>query len=240
MNKRRAFLWLTPPLAACAVVAWAATSHAVYYNGQTLTQDARQMNGQTYVPLADVARALGGRVATHPGGGLMIATDNGAGGSEAGRPAAGGANEVRGTRGAVGDWFFNGFWRFRVNSVEHPDTYNFQYAAFPREVKPHSDTDQLVVLHCTVKNGQKKAAEPILTTYGTAVQQTALTDDQGQSYAPLEFDVRSGDLASGAAKNFVVVFSVPKDAHLKDLIFTLYSTAYGNKPSNVRVSLAGQ
>jgi hypothetical protein len=60
----------------------------VYYHGQTLTQDARQVDGRTYVPLADVARALGGRVASR-GGGLEIVT--GAGGAPgAGQTAQGG------------------------------------------------------------------------------------------------------------------------------------------------------
>jgi hypothetical protein len=238
LNKRSA-LFVIPPLAVCSV-ALAAAGHTVFYNDQVLTQNARQIDGQTYVPLSDVARVLNGRV-TSGGGRLEIVTGGASGDSDGGRTAAGGANEVRGANGKVGDWFFNGYWRFRVNSVQRTDSmYQFQYSGVTDSDKPKGDNNELVVVNCTIKNGQKTADLPTLTAYGLSSQETALTDDQGQSYPPIDFDARGGSLASGAAKNFAIVFSVPKGTNLKDLIFTIYSSGNFGKSSNVRVSLAGQ
>lgn len=240
MNKRNTLLCMLLLMAACSVIALAAVGNTVYYHDQVMTQDARQFNGRTYVPLTDVARALGGQVASHAGG-FEIVTGGGAStDTDANRTAAGGANEVRGANGKVGDWFFNGYWRFRASRVEHTDAYQYQYSSSSGSDKPSGDHDELVVVHCTIKNGQKNADQPILGTNGLASQVTALTDDQGQSYPPIDFDVRNGDLAPGAAKNFAVVFSVPKGTTLKDMLFTVYSYGASDKATNVRVSLAGE
>lgn len=239
MKNRSIFLYVLLLMGACAAMALAAVSRTVYYHDKVLTQDAREVNGRVYVPLADVARALGGQVATR-GGGYAIVTGGGASpDADTSRTAAGGANEVRGATGKVGDWFFNGYWRFRVSRVEHTDAYKFQYDASGGSDKPSGANDELVVVYCTMKNGQKNSDEPILTVHGLASQQTALTDDQGQSYPPVDFDVRSGALVSGGAKNFAIVFSVPKGTNLKDLIFTVYSYGASSKATNVRVSLGG-
>jgi hypothetical protein len=238
MRKRSVF----PTLLAAAVgasamaAAMAAIGRTVYYHGQTLTQDARQVDGRTYVPLADVARALGGRVASR-GGGLEIVTGGG-GATGEGQTAPGGTNQVRGATGSVGDWFFNGYWRFRVNSVDRPDTYAWQFYDGSGTDRPSGPNDELVVFHCTIKNGRPASEEPILTVHGLG--NTALTDDQGQSYVPTDIDVRSGSLLPGAAKDFAVVFSVPKGTKLKDLVFTLRGYAESNKASDVRVHLGDQ
>ncbi|HEX5324303.1 MAG TPA: hypothetical protein VFW40_10990, partial [Capsulimonadaceae bacterium] len=191
-------------------------------------------------PLSDVARALGGTVSPH-GSGYEIVTGQGApSSSDASRTAAGGANEVGGTNGNIGDWFFNGYWRFRVSKVERVSSYSYQYFPGGGVSSPDGPNDELVVVFCTIKNGEQNSDEPILTRNGLGTQKTALTDDQGQSYPPRDFDVRGGNLAPGAGKNFAVVFPVPKGTTLKDMIFTLYSFGASNKASNVRVSMAGQ
>jgi hypothetical protein len=236
MSKRRIFLFSGLLMAVCSIIALAAAGRTVYYHNQVMTQDAQQINGRTYVPLSDVARALGGQVASR-GGGFEIVTG---GGSADSRTAAGGANEVRGTNGNVGDWFFDGRWRFRVSKVEHTDGYQFQYSATADSDKPSGANDELVVCYCTIKNGHAQTEEPILTSHGLSSQNTALTDDQGQSYLPIDFDTRGGGLLPGAAKNFAVIFSVPKGTKLKDMVFTLYGFASSTKVSNIRVNLADQ
>jgi hypothetical protein len=239
MSKRRIFLFSGLLVVICSVITLAAVGRTVYYHDQVMTQDAQQIDGRTYVPLSDVARALGGQVASR-GTGFEIVTGGAPSSSAEKRTAAGGANEVRGANGNVGDWFFNGLWRFRVSKVEHVDAYQFQYSTSTESDKPSGANDELVVCYCTIKNGHAKTEEPILTVHGLASQNTALTDDQGQSYEPVDFDDRSGSLVPGGAKNFAVVFSVPKGTKLKDLIFTLYGYASSDKASNVRVSLADQ
>jgi hypothetical protein len=240
MSKRSVFLFSVLLIGVGSAIALAAAGRTVYYHDQVMTQDARQIDGRTYVPLSDVAHALGAQVASRGDGFAIVTGGSGSSTSAGSRTAAGGANEVRGANGNVGDWFFNGLWRFRVSKVERTDEYNFQFAASPENDKPSGGNDELVVCYCTIKNGHAQTEEPVLTSHGLASQNTALTDDQGQSYAPIDFDVRGGGLTPGAAKNFAVVFSVPKGTKIKDLIFTLYGFATSTKASNVRVNLAGQ
>lgn len=75
---------------------------------------------------------------------------------------------------------------------------------------------------------------------------TQLTDEQGQSYAPIEYDKCGGatdegpSMLPGSQTDFAVLFSVPKGAVLKDLIFSL-QTAYDDYPNggtDVRITLA--
>jgi hypothetical protein len=240
MIKRSVFLFSVFLIGVSSLIALAAVGRTVYYHDQVMTQDARQIDGRTYVPLSDVAHALGAQVASHGDGYAIVSGGSGSSGSSDIRTAAGGANEVRGTNGNVGDWFFDGMWRFRVSKVERTDEYQYQYYSTPGSDKPSGGNDELVVCYCTIKNGHKETEEPILTSHGLSSQNTALTDDQGQSYMPVDFDVRGGGLIPGAAKNFAVVFSVPKGTKLKELIFTLYGFASSTKTSNVRVNLAGQ
>ncbi|HET6382930.1 MAG TPA: hypothetical protein VFJ58_06015 [Armatimonadota bacterium] len=218
-----------------ATVALAAAGRIVYYHGAVMTRDSRQIEGRTYVPLADVVRALGGRIAAHADGLEIVTASEPAAATQPGA-VAGGANEVRGTTGNVGDWFFDGLWRFRVSRMERTDEYHYRYSPTADSDKPAGANDELVVFDCTIKNGHKETEEPILTSHGLGTQSTALTDDQGQSYPPLGFDVRGGALIPGASKNFAVTFSVPKGATLKDLVFSLYGFA-NTKVSNVRVHL---
>jgi len=182
-----------------------------------------------------MAHALGWKVTPH-GDGYEIVT--GSGGEASAHTAPGGANEVRGENGKVGDWFFNGYWHFQVKSLDRAAEYNFHFSPSPYTSKPSGANDELVVVTCQIKNGHQEAEEPILTAHGLGTQKTALTDDQGQSYAPMDFDVRGGALVPGAAKSFGVVFSVPKGTHLQSLIFTLYGFGMtSTKPTNVRVAL---
>ena len=98
MNKRT----LTTSAALLFVIAgaaWAAGGHNVYFHGTTASTGVTVVNGQPYVPLADMARALGGKV-TPRDGGYEIVTANS---PSAPGVAAGGATEIKGTRGKVGD-----------------------------------------------------------------------------------------------------------------------------------------
>jgi len=235
MNKRT---WTLIGL--CSVLAIGAAAalsgRTLLYHGATVSSDVTVVNGRAYVPLADMARALHGKVIQRGGEYEIVsgATDT----EGSGRTAPGGANEVRGQNGKVGDMFFNGYWRFQVKSVERAGQYNYRFSPNSGSDKPDNDNDELVVATCLIKNGHKEAEQPILTAHGTSAQKTALADDQGQSYAPIDFDVRAGELLPGAGKSFAVVFSVPKGTHLKSLIFTLYGFgASSTKATNVRVDM---
>jgi hypothetical protein len=93
-----------------------------------------------------------------------------------------------------------------------------------------------LVFYCQLKNAEQRAQEPILGVHGLNNQVTALTDDQGNSYSPMDFDARGGSLVPGGAKSFAVIFSVPKSANISQLIFTVYSYS-DTKAYNVRVNV---
>ena len=223
---------LAPVLAIGTVTALARAGRTVQYHGNVVSSDVSEIDGRPYMPLADVAHMVGGHVVS-AGDGYAIVS----GGGDSSRSAAGGANQVNGMNGKVGDWFFDGRWRFQVVSVEHVQEYHYQFAPTGGPEKPNGANDELVVITCHIKNGHADTEQPILGTNGLSSQRTALTDDQGQSYAPTDFDVRGGSLVPGAAKTFAVMFSVPKGVHLQQLIFSLYGFASSDKVGNVRVNL---
>jgi hypothetical protein len=227
MNKPCVFLFTVLPSFACCASVLAQSPSTVYYNDQVLTQNARSIGGHTYVPLADVAKAFSLQVAERGHGYALVA----AGGS--GTPA-GGANQLAGKVLSVGQWTFTGKWRFRVNSVSRPDSYSCHYADGTETDNPTNGDNQLIVFDCSMKNGEQKADEPILWIH--AGGDTALADDQGNSYSLQDVDFRAGALIPGAQKSFALVFSVPKTANITQLVFSVHG--YGSTDIvNVRVNV---
>lgn len=209
-------------------------------NGQVVSTDVRSMGGGAYVRLADMAKALGMVVVKRPGGYEL--------------QKAGGAGQVGGMRGKVGDLLFDGQWRFRVLSVESPQTYMtktpgidlrgisaIKYDETTRRLSA-APGYKLVIVQCRVSNGQKS---PQTFWLGHSEVRNALADTQGESYPPLGYDlegapIQSKPLLPGAGVSFPILFSVPEATQLKDLIFTLRNNDFSGNPkfSDVRVSLA--
>jgi hypothetical protein len=217
--------------------ALAQAGRTLILNGQVASHDVRLIGGRPYVPLADIARALGQRVVPASGGYEIT--------------AAGGANQVEGLRGKIGDVLFDGKWRFQVLDVKEMDSYTMKNhstndygvyhstAEFTDETLRPKPGNSLIVIQCRLKNGVKQ--NQALWRYNPDTH-TALTDDQGQSYPPIAYDIpdsgsfNSRDLLPGAALDFAVLFTVPPGTHLKDLVFTLRTLS--NKGDEVRVSVA--
>lgn len=238
--------------AALATAALALASAHLSVGGQTVSTDVRLIGGRPFVPLADMARAMNGTVVRHAGGGYEIKTGGAAGGdtttptdgAPAAPDAAGGANEVRGTRGKVGQMLFTGKWRFEVVGVDRAAAYDSKYLPDAQNFTPTGNTEELVIVRCRLKNGQKTTQTAMLSPIHP--HNSALTDDQGQSYPPRDFDKRVAStdegppLLPGAQTDFALLFSVPKGTALKDLVFSLQN-AYEDTPdggTDVRVSLA--
>jgi hypothetical protein len=216
-------------VAGVATVAWAQAMKTVRYNGVTVSHNVRIIDGKPWVPLSDAARLVGGSVVP-VGSGYEIQGGNSA--------APGGANEVQGTRGKIGQMVFTGKWRVEVTSVETVDTYTSKHQP-PDTVTPSGTGDQLVAVHCLVKNGVPKSRQLILRLPNAV--NTALTDNQGQSYPPcyLDFPGDSGYgpiLLPGASSDVTLLFSVPKGTSIKDLVFSL-AAIEDNNPVDVRISL---
>jgi len=209
-------------------------------NGRVVSTDVRTLGGGAYVRLSDVAKALGMIVVKRPGG------------YELQKP--GGANQVGVTQGKVGDVLFNGQWRFRVVSVQTPETYTtktpgidlrgistIRYDENARLLRA-APGNKLVVIQCRIANGQKS---PQTFWLGHNDMRNALTDMQGESYPPFGYDLegaptQSKSLLPGAGTSFPIFFSVPEATQLKDLVFTLRNNNFSSGKaivSDVRVSL---
>jgi hypothetical protein len=206
-----------------------AQSASLTINGNTVAADFHTIGGQTYVSLADVAKALGMTI-TKTANGYQIAP-------------AGGANQVGKLQGTVGDTIFDGKWRFQVLGVQKADQYVTHLNSFSETYSPATPSNTLIIVDCRLKNGQIKADEPMLSSIHPA--NTALADDQGQSYPPIAFDKHgatsdSNDFGAnvlpGAASEFYIVFDVPKSANITSLVFIAGDDLSNGK--DMRVMLA--
>jgi hypothetical protein len=233
--------WLAVPL----VFALVATAYAVaetgvrlMIQGKTASNDVRVINGQAYVPLADMARAMNGKAVKNSDGYTIQMKGPG---DDA---ISGGANEVHGTSGALGQMLFVGKWRFEAVSVSRAQSYESQFLPDHQTFAPNGDSEELVVVLCKLKNAQTSTQKAMLSSVHP--HNIALTDDQGQSYGPLAFDKHTDStdegpsMLPGSQTTFAAIFSVPKGTKLKDMVFSL-QVAYDDTPdggTDVRISLA--
>ncbi len=209
-------------------------------NGKTASTKVKIVGGGAYVPLADVARALG-----------MVVVRRGDA-YELKKP--GGASPIQGvTQGKIGDVLFDGKWRFQVLGLQMPAAFTMKTPGEDYDYANRSKFDsatrtfhpapgyKLVVLQCRVTNAVNEK-RTLWTAISDKRINTALTDTQGGSHSPIAYDFEGGPIQSkwlvpGAILNFPVVLSVPQDARLKDLIFSLKNNQNDDPINDVRVSL---
>ena len=201
------------------------------------------------------ALALGAPFAAHAQSSAKGASKPPAKKPNGNKPPAGGANQVEGLSGKIGQMLFDGKWRFQVQSVQEGlTTYTLtvlaseqDYAMYHNvsEEDPNTHTftpkagNTLVAIKCFAKNAQNKVQQ--LDFYSDAPK-TALTDDQGSSYPPIAFDMISKGgwvtkpLLPGSGEEMTLLFAVPPGTKLKDLVVTLKNWS-DHKGKDVRVSL---
>jgi hypothetical protein len=196
-------------------------------NGRIATSDVKVIGGKTYVPLSDVASALGMTLVNKPGSIEMT--------------TAGGAGPVKGQQGKIGELIFTGKWRFMPVRLDQMDSYTEKYTGDGKTVTPRANGETLFVLSCHLKNGQKDSREMIMSCLHCG--HTALTDDQEHGYPPCSYDVHNETgayggprLLPGAAADFAVIFSAPKGTNPKDLIFTIMCGNDFPTGTDVRIS----
>lgn len=238
-----AALFATAALATAAGALGQATLRLIIA-GKTASNDIRIINGRPYVPLADMAKAMNGAAVKHKGGDYEITMGSVDTTTPKASAAAGGANEVRGTRGKIGQVLFNGKWRFSVLSIERAASYDSQFLPEKRTFTPNGDAEELVIVRCRMKNGQNATQAPMLSPIHP--HHTALTSNQEESFAPIDYDKRGGHtdegptMLPGSQTEFAILFSVPKGTVLKDLVFSV-ENVYEESPdgaTDVRISLA--
>ena len=228
-------------LASGTLAAWAMSSGiTLKINGKVASGDVRTIEGKTYVPVGDVARALGMVVVKSRSGDYEI-------------KKAGGTYQVQDLSGQLGDVLFDGKWRLQVLSMTSPESFQMRTDAQPygsdnsatynqktRVIRPINKY-KLVVLKVRVTNGQK-TTQTLWTAINDRNTRTALTDDNGQSHAPIDYDYEGAPnvtkpMIPGASMTFPIIFSVPANANPKDFVMTLKNNDSFARGNDARVAL---
>jgi hypothetical protein len=214
-------------MAVVGASAWVHQSSNLYVNGNLASSHLVQLNGTSYVPVKDVAAAL------------QWTLEKTSRGLELNQ--AGGANQVNGIVGKVGDTLFNGYARFQVVKVVRGKTYTNQFSGDNQQVTPIPDSGDLVVVIIHAKNGLNNSITFMLPGGGD----TALTDTDGHSYTPrsgmsMDIPSRGVSVLPGAGFDFALTFDVPQSAQLGDLVYQLSlggTGSFGSEKKKFRVSL---
>jgi len=205
-------------LAIASCTAWAMqTGSTLTMNGKVISTDIQIVKGHAYVPLNDVASILGMTV-VRKGQAYRLAR-------------AGASHPIHSLTGKLADNISSGVWQFQVAGIQHVSAYSQQYGTEKAQFAPKEDGDTLVVVRCRVKNETKEMQEVSFDS-GSAGN-TALIDSQENGYVPLAYDSRDSDymadkMRSGSVHEFSIIFSVPKGATLKHLIYTVASSGLDN------------
>jgi len=229
--KRFSISLALPLVFVAGVCAGGQVAQKLIINGSLASSDLRTINGRTYAPIADIAKALGFALVSKPGS-IEMTED-------------GGAGPVKGRPGKIGEMMFTGRWRFTPVSLEQVDSYTEKYTGDGKTISPGNKNETLYVLNCRLKNAQKDTVDIICGTLHAG--HTALTDDKEHGYPPLSYDVHNETgayggprLLPGSATEFAIIFSVPKGSNLQSVIVTLTSNVDvglgGKGPMDLRIS----
>jgi hypothetical protein len=162
---------------------------------------------------------------------------------------------AKGLEGKIGDVISAGQWRLQVMSVQAPDSYAMKTDAEPYEYKDLSTFDvtkrlfapkpgyKLIVFQCRVTNVQKSSRRLWVAVSDSANVRTALTDASGVSHTPIGYDFEGGPIQTKPLQpdetiSFAVIFTLPQDAQLKGLLFTLAANGQREQSQDARISLA--
>lgn len=108
MNKKGLTLAFCGAIVAIVAAQTATSNLSITINGKSVPGKTLVSKGETYIPLSALKAA--GVTSNVKGTTLAL-----------GLTPAGGANQVDALEGKVGDWLFNGIWRFKVISVDAND-----------------------------------------------------------------------------------------------------------------------
>ncbi len=233
--RKRGFVPVVMGLCAIgATAAWAAANYTLNINGSVVSTAARSINGQMYVPVKDVAKALNMKVSVS-GNSIKLL------------PAGGTYQVANKLQGKLGEELFSGKYGFKVLSVDRTKSYNYRFVnSYQRDEKLEAEgKEELVIVNCRLKNGTSQKDEFAFSArdYG---MNTSLTDLDAQSYQPTAYDVMADESAPlgkyalpGASINFSIIFRVPPDTKLKDLVFSTvrYAERGDKKSTDFRVAL---
>ncbi|HWA81898.1 MAG TPA: DUF4352 domain-containing protein [Fimbriimonadaceae bacterium] len=206
-----------------AAAIWAALAPgSLTVNGKSVTTDFIEKGGRTYVPLADVAKVLDMKVAKN-GSGYTL-------------EPVGGANQLEGLHGKIGDVIRTPEFTFEVKKVVKAQHYKRQFTDGTVDAQRPGNT--IVAIVVRMKNATNKVM--YLNPFGMDL--TALTDEDEHTYTQYTggwADVPAGNhqMIPGSATDFALVFEVPEKAQLKDLVYQADGMGITGHPI-LRISLA--
>lgn len=193
-------------LIACA--AFAQATRSLIVNGKVASNDVRIINGKSYAPVADVAKALDLVVVQRPDGKIELTRQGGSGAIDAK------------LTGKVGDFLFDGGWRFKVVSVESVKEHTM-VNKFITDQHVAEEGNRLIIVNVVIRNANKKLAN----LYPGDV---ALASEDGGSESVTHYDFPFNNSPSsfkpilpGAEQKGAILFEVKEDFKEKDLIFTI-------------------
>ncbi|RYX83363.1 hypothetical protein EON83_15185 [bacterium] len=226
-SKKALYLGVPAILGALGLCAVAQGKWTLSVGGHTISTNARNIGGTTYVPIGDVAKALNMRVSVK--------------GNKISLLPAGGATQVGKIVGNINEDLSSGLYGFKVLGVTRAESYDLKYPTIYQraETVKAKDGQELVIVSCRLKNQtQKIISFPFSINYKPT--NTSLTDLEAQSYAPLYYDAAFDaggpflrKVLPAASLNVVLVFAVPKDTKIKDVVYGMisYDDWVYNKPA---------
>lgn len=218
---------------------WGATQWKMTLGGTTVSTSARVIAGTTYVPIGDVARALGMKVrisgtnitlqpaiVPRPTPAQPLAQPTA---QPVTPPMAQPVKNAVKLSGLRGETLFSREWGFQVMNVDRPTSFRTKYSnTFNRERRylPATSED-LIVVTCRLQN-RTSDTRNLAFPLGQQAMNTALTDQDGTIYSPVGYDVLaesdaplSKTVPAGTAMNFNLVFRVANGARVKELVYSL-------------------
>jgi hypothetical protein len=203
-SMKRLLVWVAFLGLAVVALAWVRQSSNLFINGTLASSGVIMHDGSAYVPVRDVASALKLAI-TNTSRGIELAD-------------VGGANQVSGITGKVGDVLWNGYIRLQIVKVIRTKSYTRQFTGDNQVITPDQGHDLFVAV-CKISNGLKNG---VTVMYPGG--ETALTDDQGHSYSPFlgmsaDIGSRGTDLLPGASFSSALIFEIPSAAVVGDMVY---------------------
>ncbi len=193
-----------------AVAVSAGESGTLQFNDSTASADILMKGGHAYVPVSAVAKLLNATVQVEGSTYKFVPLDN--------------SRQVNGNEGKVSEMVRLGYANVTVTSVNEGQTYKAKYGGSDStadagkkivSIELHIQNSTLKTQLCSVLGGDK----------------TALADANGRSYNASsfsDFGARAQELLPGAAVDLVLIFNVPADIELKDLVYEVNFSAITN------------
>lgn len=227
------------------VASGAAGAWKLSVNGASVSTSAKIIAGTTYVPIRDVARALG--MSAQVSGTNITLKSRAVAPQTATKVAAPVSAPATKMKGYSHEELYSQKWGFRVLDVQRGDKFLAQHRNnFNREkVYVAKRGEEIIAVSCRVKNATS-SVKNFAFPRGQHGMNTALIDQDGIAYEPVAYDIFAeenvplGKTASpGTAVPFNIIFRVPRGIRVKELIYSIvvYEELATGQSTDFRVDL---